>query len=200
MDQDTILAIAARLTTTTMSMKPRASPRRVNQRRAVATVMDVAAGATDHTADTHHLDLVASSTTDSTDSATDMDQGTIVTITGPTDTPSFPSTFFDTNTSLSTLASLPNLLPTSPSHMSPLNLKPTLLLSPSLMLPLNLKPMQLLRLMLLHNPTCNLLPITRYLNRILMLSLLLNLRLPPHPHQRHIHNLNMLLNHTLLVC
>merc|ERR1719167_1463513 len=193
MDQDTIIAvIAARLTTMTMSMKPRASPRRVNQRRAVATVMDVAAGATDHAADTHHLDLVASSTTDSTDSVTDMDQGTIVTITGPTDTPSFP--MVDTNTSLSTLANLPNLLTTSP----------------SLMLPLNLKPMQPLRLMLLHNPTCNLLPSTRHLNRILMLSLLLNMRLrislhnnmrlPLHPHQRHIHIFNMLLSHTLLVC
>merc|ERR1719445_1407180 len=106
----------------------------------------------------------------------------------------------DTNTSLSTLANLPNLLTTSPSHMPPLNLKPTLLLSPSLMLPLNLKPMQPLRLMLLHNPTCNLLPSMRHLNLILTLSLLLNMRLPLHPHQRHVHIFNMLLSHTLLVC
>merc|ERR1711972_492034 len=182
----------------TMSMNPStANPRRANQGRAGAT--DVAAGATVHTADTPHLDWAASSTTDSTDLATDMGQGTIVIITGPTDIPSFR--MVDTNISPSTRVNLPNLLTTNPSHMPPLNLKPTLLLSPSLMLPLNPRPTQLPRLMLPHNlnPTCSLLHSTRPHNLILTLSLLHNMRLPPHPLQRHIHNLNMP-NHTLHVC
>merc|ERR1711972_839058 len=166
----------------TMSMNPStANPRRANQGRAGAT--DVAAGATVHTADTPHLDWAASSTTDSTDLATDMGQGTTVTITGPTDIPSFP--MVDTNISPSTRVNLPNLLTTNPSHMPPLNLKPTQL--PSLMLPHRL------------NPTCSLLHSTRLHNRILTLSLLHNMRLPPPPLQRHIHNLNMP-NHTLHVC
>merc|ERR1711972_1204126 len=161
----------------TMSMNPStANPRRANQGRAGAT--DVAAGATVHTADTPHLDWAASSTTDSTDLATDMGQGTIVIITGPTDIPSFR--MVDTNISPSTRVNLPNLLTTNPSHMPPLNLKPTLLLSP--------------------NPTCSLLlHSTRLHNLILTLSLLHNMRLPPHPLQRHIHNLNMP-DHTLHVC
>merc|ERR1712126_154163 len=107
----------------------------------------------------------------------------------------------DTNIRPSTRVNLPNLLTTNPSHMPPLNHKLTLLLSPSLMLPLNLRLMQLPSLMLPHslNPTCSLLHSTRLLNRILTLSLLHNMSLPPHPLQRHIHNLNMP-NHTLHVC
>merc|ERR1712243_368542 len=186
-----------------------ANPRRVNPGRAVATGMDVATGATDHSADTVVLDLVAYWTTDSPDLATGMGQGTTVTITGPTDIPSFP--MVDTNISLSTLANLPSLPTTSPSLMPLHNLKLMLLLSPSRMLPLNLRPMQLLRLTLPHNliPMFSLLQSMRHHNRILTLSLLHNTRLrtslhnstrlPPHPHQRHIHNLNMP-NHTLHVC
>merc|ERR1711963_557635 len=149
-----------------------ANPRRANQGRAVAT--DVAAGATVHTADTPHLDWVASSTTDSTDLATDMGQGTTVTITDPTDIPSFP--MVDTNIRPSTRVNLLNLLTTSPSLMLPLNHKLTLLLSPSHMLHLNLRLTQLPSLMLPHslNPTCSLLHSTRLLNRILTLSLLHN--------------------------
>merc|ERR1712173_485550 len=180
----------------TMSMNPStANPRRANPGRAVATGMDVATGVTVHAADTLHLDSVVSSITDSTDLDTGMAPGTIATITGPTDIPSFH--MVDTNISLNTLVNLLNLPTTSLNLMPPLNLSPMRLLSPSRMLPHNL------------NPTCSLLHSTRHHSLIPTLSLLHsmrlrtslhnNMRLPPHPHQRHIHNLNMP-NHTLHVC
>merc|ERR1712014_496808 len=97
-------------------------------------------------------------------------------VSSPTDIPSFP--MVDTNIRPSTRVNLPNLLTTSPSLMLPLNLRLTQL--PSLMLPHSL------------NPTCSLLRSTRLHNRILTLSLPHNMGLPPHPLQRHIHNLNML--------